>query len=139
MTPSNLEYGVRPHGSAQVMSLIGEVDIAGVPALKSFVEELIRGGSLDLIYDLTKVDAIDSTGLGFLVWSRKRLREHAGRLRLVVDRPQVQRVLKLTGLARLFETYANLEDALAQPAATEDPSEPDRFRPQEGNGASSRK
>lgn len=115
MTSPNLEYEVRPAGSAQVVSLIGEVDIAGVPTLKSFVEDLIRGGALDLVYDLTRVDAIDSTGLGFLVWSRKRLREQSGRLRLVVDRPQVQRVLKLTGLARLFETYPNLEEALAGP------------------------
>lgn len=119
MAASNLEYRVAVHGGSQVVSLVGEVDIAGVPALKAFVEEQIQGGALDLVYDLSFVDAIDSTGLGFLVWTRKRLREQSGRLRLVTDRPQVQRVLKLTGLGRLFETYMTLEEALRAPAAVD--------------------
>jgi len=110
--------------------LVGEVDIAGVPALKSFVEEQIADGTMDLVYDLSRVDAIDSTGLGFLVWSRKRAREQSGRLRLVTDRPQVQRVLKLTGLGRLFETFQTLQEAFEAPpvpeAATPDCYPPER-------------
>ena len=128
MAPSNLEYRVHVHGPAQVLTLVGEVDIAGVPTLKAFVEDQIQGGALDLVYDLTKVDAIDSTGLGFLVWSRKRLREQSGRLRLVTDRPQVQRVLKLTGLGRLFETYPALEEALKAPQPP-DTGTGDSYRP----------
>ncbi len=112
MASPNLEYRVEVRGPSQILTLVGEVDIAGVPALKAFVEEQIQGGVVDLVYDLSLVDAIDSTGLGFLVWSRKRLREQSGRLRLVTSRPQVQRVLKLTGLGRLFEIFLTLEEAM---------------------------
>ncbi len=129
MAPSNLDYQVEIHGNCQVVILVGEVDIAGVPSLKSFVEEKIADGTVDLVYDLSRVDAIDSTGLGFLVWSRKRVREQSGRLRLVTDRPQVQRVLKLTGLGRLFETYLTLQEALEAPMVPET-GNPDTYPPE---------
>ena len=116
MSTANLEYRVHHHGEAFIITLVGEVDIAGVPALKTWVDDHIQGGAVDLVLDLSHVEAIDSTGLGFLVWSRKRLREESGRLRLVSNRPQVQRVLKLTGLGRLFETFLSLEEALQAPA-----------------------
>ena len=131
MASSNLEYRVEVRGPAQVVTLVGEVDIAGVPALKSFVEEQIQGGVVDLVYDLSLVDAIVSTGLGFLVWSRKRLREQSGRLRLVTSRPQVQRVLKLTGLGRLFESYLTLEEAIDAPPHDET-SQADCYPPEKG-------
>ncbi len=131
MASSNLEYRVEVRGPSQVLTLVGEVDIAGVPGLKSFVEEQIQGGVVDLVYDLSLVDAIDSTGLGFLVWSRKRLREQSGRLRLVTSRPQVQRVLKLTGLGRLFESYLTLEEAIDAPPSDET-GQADCYPPEKG-------
>ncbi len=130
MASSNLEYRVEVRGPAQVLTLVGEVDIAGVPTLKAFIEEQIQGGVVDLVYDLSLVDAIDSTGLGFLVWSRKRLREQTGRLRLVTSRPQVQRVLKLTGLGRLFEIYLTLDEALEAPQTSE--NQADSYPPGQG-------
>ena len=46
------------------------------------------------------------------VGALKRANEHGARLRFVITGPQILKVLNITGLIRVFETYESVEDAL---------------------------
>jgi anti-sigma B factor antagonist len=68
-----------------------------------------------VIIDMSEVTFLDSTGLSVLVatWKRFSEADERGSFRLVVNRPAVQRVLDVTGLAKVFGVFATLEQAKA--------------------------
>ncbi|MDA8296175.1 MAG: STAS domain-containing protein [Actinomycetota bacterium] len=104
---------VREQAGASVVSAEGEVDVSTAPALRQRLYEL--PDSAKVVVDLSEVTFLDSTGLGVLVAALKRVRESdaGGDLRLVVTRPQVSKVLEVTGLSTVFSVFPSLDEALA--------------------------
>jgi anti-sigma B factor antagonist len=59
------------------------------------------------------VDFLDSTGLGALVGSLRRLREQDGSLKLVTATDRILTIFRLTGLVHVFALHSSLPEALA--------------------------
>jgi len=95
-----------------VLHIAGEVDIYTAPKLREQVIELVDGGVRHVIADLLGVDFLDSTGLGVLVGSLKRLRIHDGTLKLAARPGKTLEILELTGLTRAFAIYPSVLDAV---------------------------
>ena len=68
-----------------------------------------------LIIDLSEVEYIDSGGLSALLLARRQMVDNDGDVRLVGVRPEVQSLLSLTQLDRVFPSYATVKEALAAP------------------------
>jgi anti-anti-sigma factor len=97
--------------------LIFEVDIprATLKEAESFKNELskeIDSGARKIIVDLTHCEFIDSTFLGALVVSLKKVTALNGDLRLVGFQPAVHSMFELTRMYRVFESYKSREDAV---------------------------
>jgi anti-sigma B factor antagonist len=99
---------------ARVVTAVGEVDVSTAPELRERLHEIPEGSTV--VVDLSGVTFLDSTGLGVLVAALKRVREGEGEgdLRLVVSRPQVTKVLEVTGLASVFSIFPTLDAALGR-------------------------
>jgi anti-sigma B factor antagonist len=97
----------------QVFELIGSLDIATSPTVRAALTEASERGSHRLIVDLTRVDFLDSTGLGALIGGQRRAKEFGGEVRLVAKEGQILRLLRITGLLKVFAVYPALEDAVA--------------------------
>ncbi len=67
-----------------------------------------------VIINLSKVEYLDSTGLGVLIGGLKRLREAGGNLVLVAPGMRIQRIFEITGLNKIFDIYATEEEAAAK-------------------------
>ena len=100
-------------GDCAVLQVGGEVDVYTAPRLRERVVQLLVGGVRYVVADLREVDFLDSTGLGALVGSLKRLREQDGSLELVTGQERVMQVLRLTGLVRVFALHASVPVAIA--------------------------
>lgn len=100
------------HGLFTVLTVTGEIDMATVPQLRAAVETPLNRTDPHLILDLTGVSFCDSTGLGLLVATRRRLPAGAP-LRLVGVQPLVARVFQLTGLTAVFPMFGTVSDAMA--------------------------
>ena len=96
-----------------VLRIAGEVDVYSAPQLRERVIQLLADGVRHVVADLREVDFLDSTGLGALVGSLKRLREQDGSLELVTGQERVMQVLRLTGLVRVFALHASGPVAIA--------------------------
>ncbi len=84
-------------GGAQVIELIGELDLDGAPRLE---DELRRAEASDvdaIVVDLGQLQFIDSTGIRLLVMASERCEE--GRFSLRRGPEQVHRVFEITDLA----------------------------------------
>jgi len=92
-----------PEPGTWVLRASGEIDVATSPELRRALHHLVdRHGSI--VVDLRDVSFIDSSGLGVLVGTLKRLRERDPQGTLVLEGLQdpVRKVFDITGLTDLF-------------------------------------
>jgi len=79
----------------------GEIYVATSPQLRRDLAALVANGAHDITLDFAGVSFVDSSGLGVLVGTYKRLRdEHGGSVRIVGAQPSVRKVFEITGLER---------------------------------------
>ncbi|WP_369797984.1 STAS domain-containing protein [Cellulomonas sp. B6] len=100
-------------GTRTVVHVAGEIDVSSADRLRERVSALVAEQRTDLVIDLTEVTFMDSTGLGLLVGTLKRVRTAGGRLVLVVDSERLLKVFRLTGLVQVFTIRDTLAAALA--------------------------
>jgi anti-anti-sigma factor len=80
--------------------------------LKIQVNEKINRGYKKVIIDLSSVEFVDSTFLGVIVNTLKKVAKLGGDLKLVGFQPAVRSMFELTRLFRVFESYNVLQDAI---------------------------
>lgn len=102
---ADLIIETRPGHPLSVVDLAGELDVYQAPRLRERLEALVGSGDSRLILDLTRVEYIDSTGLGTLVALRKLAIARGGELRLLCPNPSIRRVFEITGLLPVFPFF----------------------------------
>ena len=112
MQPFHLD-SITAGADCAVLRIGGEVDVYTAPQLRERVILLLAGGARHVIADLREVDFLDSTGLGALVGSLKRLREQDGTLELITSAAKILMIFRLTGLVRVFAIHSSLPEAIA--------------------------
>ena len=98
-TSAELDTDVRAEGGRAVLAVGGEVDVATAERFRSALLEAQR--SPRVLVDLSAVTFIDSAGVNALVGAYHRV-PAGGELRVVGLRPNVRRVLEITGLLALL-------------------------------------
>ena len=96
-----------------VVTLSGEADLFAEPQLKQLLLGAIEAGAKRIVVDMTDTEFIDSTILGVLIGTSKRLRPDGGQIVLVIDRPSIRKVFEITLLDRAFVICATRAAALA--------------------------
>lgn len=80
---------------------------------KSILDDNIYNGQHNLIIDLRNCEFLDSTFIGVLVVTWKKVKAKGGKLKLVKPGNFAQSVFHLTGTIEIFETYDSVEEALS--------------------------
>lgn len=80
--------------------------------LKNLINEKVDMGFRKVIVDLSAVEFVDSTFLGVIVGSLKKVAKLNGDLKLVGFKPPVRSMFELTRLFRVFESYGDLQEAI---------------------------
>lgn len=99
---------VRAVAGTTVVELRGEIDLFSASHLAAHLDALPS----DLVLDLRGVSFIDCSGLGVLCRTRNRILARRGRLRLVTDSARFLRVLRIAGLAGVFEIHPGMPTPL---------------------------
>jgi len=81
--------------------------------IESRLNKLLSEYKEKLIFDLTGVERIDSTGVGILIYCFPTVKRAGGRLRLVDARGAVNKQFEATRLNRIFRVYPTVEAACA--------------------------
>jgi anti-sigma B factor antagonist len=112
-------YESRDH---TVLEVGGEVDVYTAPRLRERLVELVELGSRHVVVDLSRVEFLDSTGLGVLVGALKRLRAVNGTFGLVCPHERLLKIFRITALDRVFALYDTVEAATAGTGSDPEPS-----------------
>lgn len=102
---------------------IGEVTICviegklsgfeGKGMIQEKIRELLGRDAIKIVLDLSKVNWIDSTGLGELIASLSSVKKKdGGNMVLSNLQTPVQSLLKMTNLTEIFDVYETYDDAV---------------------------
>lgn len=95
-----------------IARLEGDLDIASIPALRERLLSVLGPGVRLLIIDLSGVPFCDMSGLAVLIGTQRRARGLGITVRLAAPRPQMTKLLRVSGLESHFTICAALDDAL---------------------------
>ncbi|KAB2371558.1 STAS domain-containing protein [Actinomadura montaniterrae] len=102
-------------GDRTVIALDGELDIASAPSLRERLHAALIDTGPYVVIDLSGVAFCDASGLALLVDARRRVRP-GGTVVLAAPRPQLLRLLQVTGLDRVFTVHRSGDAAEPLPA-----------------------
>lgn len=101
----------RPGGIA-VGLFTGRLDFASAAEARAGFTNAIAAGYRKLIIDLSKVDFVDSAGLGSLIGGMRGARQAGGDLRIANPNDQVTMLLSLTSLDQVLKVHPTIEEAI---------------------------
>jgi anti-anti-sigma factor len=123
MAPHEIDHYLHPpalslsrQGGYTVATISGDLDIAGVPALREQLLGVLGPHTSRMIIDLSGVTFCDASGLAVLIGVDRRAQLLGGVLRLAAPALPAARVLRLTGLDLYFRIFATLRVAIRAPA-----------------------
>ena len=79
---------------------------------RQVLKDLLGQSERRFVFDLSKVEYVDSAGIGFLVSCLITLGNEGAKLRLASPPERVQYVLKITKLNTVFHVFPSLDEAL---------------------------
>ncbi|GLY88293.1 STAS domain-containing protein [Actinoallomurus iriomotensis] len=95
-----------------VLAISGELDIASTSALQDRITSVLDDTVMPLIIDLSDVSFCDASGLRMLVTVRRRAHDRGRAMALSGPRPNVRRLLRITGFDQTFPIHSTLTQAV---------------------------
>lgn len=96
-----------------VVRLFGELDHHTAGEVKRKTEEFIKEkGLLNIIFDLSKLDFMDSSGIGLIIGRHKLVLPLGGRVCVVTGSKSIERIIKMSGICRLVAVFNSDEEAI---------------------------
>lgn len=92
--------------------VVGDASMDLRRQINGWLAEIPEGEKPKVILNLDKVSMMDSSGLGVLVSSYTSVQKREGRLVLAGLGRGLQNLIAITKLTRVFDMYANEEEAL---------------------------
>jgi N-acetylglucosaminyldiphosphoundecaprenol N-acetyl-beta-D-mannosaminyltransferase len=93
-----------------LLEIPSRLDFEAVHRDKELLERAVEGDKPCLV-DLSRVEFIDSTGIGFLIRMQKKARLHGQQFLLINPTINVQRALKMMRLSEFFTVVSSLDEA----------------------------
>lgn len=95
------------------LDLVGDIDFYSALGLQEQVDAISLPPHSGLVVNLSRVNSMDSSGLAVLVRAYRKMRALEGTVILVGPNQTLQRLLQVTGLAKLLHVAPTERDALA--------------------------
>jgi anti-sigma B factor antagonist len=95
-----------------VVSVEGSIDALTAPEISQYLNELISDGKTNLVADFSGVDYTSSAGLRVLLEAVKATRGKGGDFYLAGTRPDVEKVLNLSGFTSIIKIFSDAKLAV---------------------------
>jgi anti-anti-sigma factor len=94
-----------------VIAIRGELDLATTAPLRDRILTILKDTTSPVIVDLSGVSFCDASGLALLVGTQRRATMHGLTVALAAPRPNLHKLLRITGLDRAFTVHPTLAAA----------------------------
>jgi anti-anti-sigma factor len=107
-----METSVERRGQVSVVHVSGSVDEHTADDLQRVFTREVEAGHHHVVADVGGVDYTSSAGLRVLLAALKQTRSRGGNLGLAAPRPEVRRVLDLSGFTGILSVFDTVDDAV---------------------------
>ncbi|MEU8118338.1 STAS domain-containing protein [Spirillospora sp. NPDC049024] len=94
-----------------VIAITGDLDISSVPALRGRLDVALRDAGAHVVIDLSGVTFCDASGLALLTGARRSAEPAGTAIVLAGPRPHMVRLLRVSGLSRVFAVHPSVDAA----------------------------
>ncbi|MDC3168478.1 STAS domain-containing protein [Prochlorococcus sp. AH-716-D22] len=107
----SLRGNIEIKGNIIVFTFKGQLDAFSEKQFKTFITNILKKDHLPFVIDLSKIDFVDSSGLGALVQTSKECKKLKLRFS-VVGNSRVAQTIKLVRLGEFLNLKSTLQEAL---------------------------
>jgi anti-anti-sigma factor len=106
-------------GDVTLLQVAGRVVFGdGAPELRARINDLLDEARLKFLLDLRGVTYIDSFGVGVIAAKYVSVRRKGGDMKLLRLSPRTHRVMRISGLLKIFESFEYEEEGVRSFAST---------------------
>lgn len=95
--------------TTSTVKLKGDLDISTSPSFSEEILDFYKTNKSDLVFDLSALDYIDSTGLGAFIKIYKTLEDDGYKIKVIKAKPNVGKIFAITEMDKVFEIEADNE------------------------------
>ena len=107
-----MEISFSQIGEHKIMEVDGEVDLYNVSELKKALFTITDGQYSSVVVDMSKINYMDSSGIGALVAGQKKMKALNGKFALLDIHEDVLNILRLATLDKFFKIYNSRDELL---------------------------
>ncbi len=110
---TRLEIKFSNRGSTLVALFTGELDHHFSEYARNKIErELLKATTHNVVFDLTGLSFMDSSGIGVIVGRFVHIKKLGGRMAIICRNQKIRRILEISGILKLMPVFEDLEHAL---------------------------
>lgn len=118
MAKHDLNVSTGEMGGMPVIRVAGELDLSNVSEVRAVVAEQCERKPPALVFDLSDLSYMDSSGLGVLVGAKRRLAATEGEVLIITQQNSALKALSLSGLDRIIRVFPDADSLLASERAS---------------------
>lgn len=108
-----MDIKITSRGSTLVACFNGELDHHFAEYARNRIEgELLKATTRNVIFDLTGLSFMDSSGIGVIVGRYANIKKLGGRTAIICKNQKILRILEISGILKLMPVFENLDNAL---------------------------
>jgi anti-sigma B factor antagonist len=96
-----------------IITLTDRIDVEASDTLEALLNQAIDEKDKNICIDMTGVKFICSSALGVLIVAKRKLVEHDGDIKIVLNNENIIKLFKVTNLDKIFKIYATRDDCMA--------------------------
>jgi stage II sporulation protein AA (anti-sigma F factor antagonist) len=109
-----LEIRFTNRGSTLIATFIGELDHHFAEYARNKIErEILKATTRNVIFDLSGLSFMDSSGIGVLVGRYANIRKLGGRAAIICRNQKILQILEISGILKLMAIYEELDHAVS--------------------------
>ena len=108
-----IERKTAADGDVTILAFTGEFDAFNLPTISEKIDTLISKGCTRLVFNLHLLKFINSSALGYLIKTHKRLKQLDGELVLSQPSKFFQTTIATLGIDQIFKIYAGDSEAVS--------------------------
>ncbi len=94
-----------------IAKLVGELDHHSASKARARLEEVIVNKAIkNLIFDLSELSFMDSSGIGMIIGRYKLISALGGKVKIVCKNVQIERLITMSGLKKLINVYSDFDE-----------------------------
>lgn len=101
-------------GTTLVVNILGELDHHSAEYVRQKIDsEIIKATTRNLIFDFTKLEFMDSSGIGVIAGRYRNIKKLEGNAAIVSSNKQINRILEMSGIYKIMPVYNSLDLAIS--------------------------